>query len=286
MGSPLVIPYSNPLAQAWRLPSFESPRVNLRWEYGKTFTVAAGTTVPNNIIPIEGSAPFLWREVAFNIGASAPGKIFARFRDGRGKKLSADLLSVEELAGPIPISQLLPRTSQLFVDIQNTGVGSIDVQVILKGIQLYQRLGINDCMPGFDPEDYTPLYKMYSRPAVGEFDEPFDYYFEIAATALQNQTVVLPMESDADFYWRSMTAAYTGAGLQKFQFADAWDNSLSSDFVLQTNAFGLAPMGRPLGPPEVCCPAYSALTVRAVEYANDTTTAKIVLRGVKRFKSR
>lgn len=285
MGSPLVVPFSNPLAQAWRLPSFESPRVNLRWEYGATFTVAAGTTLSNNIIPIQGSSPFLWREVAFDIAAALPGTIFARFRDGHGKKLSADLLSVEELNGPIPISQMLPRTSQLFVDIQNTGLVSINVQVILKGINLYQRLGINTCMPGFEPEEYTPLYKMYSCPGPGEYDEPFDYYFEIAATALQQQTVVLPMESDSDFYWRSMTAAYTGAGLQKFQFSDAWDNSLSSDFVVQTNAFGLAPMARPLGPPEVCCPAYSALTVRAVEYNNNTTTAKIVLRGVKRFKN-
>lgn len=285
VGSILAPPFSNPLAQAWRLPSFEARRVTTRWEYAQTFTVAAGTTVPNNIIPIQGSSPFLWREIGFDIAAANPGTIFARFRDGRGKKLSADLLSVEELDGPIPISQFLPHASQLFVDLQNTGLASIDVQVILKGVQLYQRLGINDCMPGFEPENYLPLYQMYSKPGPREYDEPFDYYFEIAATASQNQTVVLPMESDADFYWRGLTAAYTGDGLQKFQFVDAWDNSLSSDYVLQTNAFGLAPMARPLGPPEVCCPAYSALTVRAIEYAAHAATAKIVLRGVKRFKA-
>ncbi len=96
--------------------------------------------------------------------------------------------------------------------------------------------------------------------------------------------MTLPMESDADFFWRGSTSAYIGAGLQKFLFADAWDNQLASDYVFQTNEFGLAPQARPLGPPEVVCPAYSNLNVKAIEYANNTTTAKIVLRGVKRYQ--
>lgn len=280
----LVKPYSNVLAPAWRLPSFESKRVPVRWEYGDTFTVANGSTSPNNSIPIQGSSPFLWRELAFNIGNALPGTIFARFRDGRGKKLMSDFMAVEELAGPIPVSLLLPHGSQLFVDLQNTGAGSIDVQVILKGKQLYQRLGINDCMPGFEPEEYFPEYRAFSKPAPDEFDEPFDYFFQVVATASQEQVVILRMESDADFYWRSMTASYSGVGLQKFKFADAWDNSLQSDYVLQTNMFGLAPMARPIGPPEVCCPAYSALTLNAIEYTANAATANIILRGVKRFK--
>lgn len=284
MANVIVPCFSNVLAPAWRLPSFDSPGVPLRWEYGGSFLVKAGTTVPNNIIPINGGSDFLWREVAFNIGAAIPGVIFARFRDGKGKKLSYDLLAVEELDGPLPISLKLPRTSQFFVDLQNTGGADITVQVILKGIQLYQRAGINTVPPGFEPESYLPMYKAFSRPPAGWHDEPFDYYFEIAALALQNQTVTLPMESDADFYWRGSTAAYIGTGLQKFRFSDAWDNDLSSDFVFQTNEFGLAPQARPLGPPEVCCPAYSNLNVRAIEYNNNTTTAKIVLRGVKRFQ--
>jgi hypothetical protein len=280
----LPVCYSNPLAPRWRLPSFDFPKVNQRWEYAATFVVPAGGTVMNNVIPINGGTEFLWREVGFNIGAAAAGTIFARFKDGKGKKLSNDLLSVEELSGPLPINQSLPRATQLFVDLQNTGVGNISVQVILTGVQIYDRAGINTVVAGFEPEAYTPLYEMYSKPPAGWHDEPFDYYFEIPATALQTQTVVLPMEADADFYWRGSTAAYIGNGLQRFQFSDAWDNNLSFGYVFQTNEFGLAPQARPLGPPEVCCPAYSTVTVRAVEYANATTTAKIVLRGVKRYR--
>src|SRR5258706_7137111 len=160
--------YSNPLAQPWRLPSFESPRVNRYWRYAETFTIAAGTTVfggPNegeNHIDIQGGADFLWREIAFDIAAANPGTLFARFRDGKGKRMSKDLLSVEELDGPIAISKILPRSSQVFIDIQNTGASDIDVQVILKGINLYQPLGINTCMPGFDPESYVPEWFTYS----------------------------------------------------------------------------------------------------------------------------
>ncbi len=281
----LPVPFSNPLAQRWRLASFESARVNRYWRYGKTFTVAAGTTVFNQSIPIQGGADFLWRENAFGIGASAPGKIFARFRDGNGKRMSKDLLSVEELRGPIAISQLLPRTSQVFVDIQNTGVGSIDVQVILKGVNLYQPLGINTAPAGFEPEEYVPLWATYSIPPAGWHDEPFDYYFELAAASLQVQNgVPLQMDSDADFYWRGVTGFSSGNGLQQLIWRDAWDNQLSSDFVTQGNELGVAPNCRPLNP-EVCCPAYSTLAVSATEYATATTTLKFALRGVKRFRN-
>ncbi len=284
MANVIVPCFSNVLAPAWRLPSFDSPRVPQRWEYAGNFLVPAGTTVMNQVIAINGGSEFLWREVAFDIAGANPGVIFARFKDGKGKKLSYDLLSVEELRGPIPISMTLPRASQFFVDLQNTGGADITVQVILKGIQVFDRAGIYTVPIGFELESYLPMYKAFSKPPIGWHDEPFDYYFEIPATALQDQNVTLPMESDADFFWRGSTAAYIGAGLQKFLFSDAWDNQLASDYVFQTNEFGLAPQARPLGPPEVVCPAYSNLNVKAIEYANDTTTAKIVLRGVKRYQ--
>ncbi len=281
----IIVPcFSNVLAPAWRLPSFDSPRVPQRWEYAGSFLVTAGSTLMNQVIAINGGSEFLWREVAFDIAAANPGVIFARFKDGQGKKLSQDLLSVEELRGPLPISMMLPRASEFFVDLQNTGGADINVQVILKGAQMFDRVGIYTIPIGFEPESYLPMYKAFSKPPIGWHDEPFDYYFEIPATALQSQNVTLPMQSDADFYWRGSTAAYIGAGLQKFLFSDAWDNQLASDFVFQTNEFGLAPQARPLGPPEVCCPAYSNLNVKAIEYANATTTAKIVLRGVKRYQ--
>jgi len=283
--------YSNPLAQPWRLPSFESKRVNRYWRYAETFTVAAGTTVqggPNEgeaHIDIQGSADFLWREIAFDIAAANPGTMFARFRDGSGKRMSKDLLAVEELDGPIAISKLLPRTSQMFVDLQNTGGADIDIQVILKGINLYQPLGIHTCMPGFDPESYVPLWFTYSTPPPGWKDEPYDYYFEIPATVLQVQNgLPLQMDSDADFYWRGITGFSTGDGLQKVLFRDAWDNQLAADQIVQANAFGQAPNCRPISP-EVCCPAYSTLTAFATEYANDTTTLKFAMRGVKRVRA-
>jgi len=281
----LPVAYSNPLAQNWRLPSFGAKRVNRYYRYGATFTVAPGTTVFNQSIPIQGGADFLWREVAFDIGAALPGTIFARFRDGKGKRMSKDLLAVEEVRGPIAISQLLPRTSQILVDLQNTGAASIDVQVILKGVNLYQPVGINTMPAGLEPEEYVPLWATYSTPLPGWHDEPFDYYFEFAATLLQVQNgLPLQMDSDADFYWRGVTGFSSGDGLQRLIWRDAWDNQLSPGPIVQANALGQAPQCRPINP-EVLCPAYSTPTVSLEEYAGATTTLKFALRGVKRIRN-
>jgi len=286
----LPVPFSNPLAQPWRLPSFDTKRVNRYWRYAQTFTIPAGTTVqggpdPGNHININGGADFLWREMAFDLDGSLPGKLFARFRDGHGKRLSKDLLSVEELSGPIAISQMLPRMSQLFIDIQNTGAVDRDVQVILKGINLYQSIGINTCAPNFQPEDYVPLWFTYSTPPPGWHDEPFDYYFEISATANQpRKEIPIQMDTDADFYWRGVTGFLVGDGNLSLQWRDAWDNQLSDDLIVSANALGVAPNCRPISP-EVCCPAYSTPMLIASEIGGENVGLKGAMRGVKRFKN-
>src|SRR5271165_5187691 len=98
--------YSNPLAQPWRLPNFEAKTVNLQWKYAPLLPllVPAGTTLYNQIIPMVGQADFLWREVAFDTGAASPGTIRIRFKDQQGKRMSHDLLAVEELRGPLAIT--------------------------------------------------------------------------------------------------------------------------------------------------------------------------------------
>jgi hypothetical protein len=284
------VPYSNPYAQPWKLPNFESRRVPLRWTYGGTFTVPASSTVNNNAILINGSADFEWREIAFYQatipGGTAPivGSISARFKDSHGKRLSADLLAIEELQGPIPVSQPCPRGTQITVDLANNSAVDYSVQVILKGNELFDPLGINRCMPGFDPEQYIPLYDFYSVPPEGWHDEPFDYFFSFDLEASERRLLSLPMEYDADFYWRGETATISGSGDITLKFSDAFQNSLSQNFVLRPNAFGVAPQTR-VRYPEVCCPAYSVPTVEIIEQVGLDVDLNLTLRGVKRFKN-
>src|SRR5262249_55608492 len=111
----------------------------------------------------------------FDIGSAAPGTITVRFKDNQGRRMSQDMLAVEELQGPIPVPWLMPRQQAIKIDIANSGGSSISVQPILKGVEQFQRLGINTCMPGFEPESYVPLYMRYSLPPAGWHDEPYDY---------------------------------------------------------------------------------------------------------------
>jgi hypothetical protein len=289
-GQILPVCYSNPLAQNWRYPSFEAPKVNQQWKYAPILplTVPAGTTLYDQKIPMVGGADFLWRENAFDTGAAVPGTIRIRFKDQQGKRMSHDLLAVEELQGPIPVSEFVSRSTQITYDIQNLGLANVQVQVILKGILVYEPLGINTCMPGFSPEDYMPLYCMYSLPPAGWHDEPYDMYFEIPATALQSQQgLPLQMDTDADFFVRGITGfadTTPGNGLQMFRFIDAWQNQLSSTYVLQGNELGPAPQARPIFP-EIWLPKYSTPTVDCIEYEDDSTLTKFAFRGVKRFQN-
>lgn len=286
----LPVPFSNPYAPPWRLPNFETPYVPLRWSYGGTFTVAAGTTVFNQPIPINGSSDFVARELAFYVatipGGSAPnaGVITVRFKNSLGKRWMPDLLAIEDLEGPMPVSQVCPKATQLLIDIANTDAVDYSVQVIVKGIERFEPVGINRCMPGFDPERYIPFYDFYSVPPPGWHDEPFDYWFSLTATASQRKQTLLPMDGDADFYWRGITGYNVeGNGRQTLRFVDAWQNQLSQNFVVQANALGVAPYTRPIYP-EVCCPAYSVLTVEQVEYLASGASLSMALRGVKRFR--
>lgn len=278
--------FSNPLAPPWRLPNFEARFVNYRWTYGGTFDIPAGSLVQNNQININGGSDFLCRELAFQINADQePGSIRVRFKDPNGKRLSADLLTTEELEGPIGIDLYCPRATPVLIDIQNLGAGAAVVQVIMKGIEIFQPLGINRCMPGFEAEVYTPLFDLYSIPAPGWHDEPFDYYFELDATALQTKTgSPMRLDGDADFFWRGI-GGYEGGGggSQYLRFIDPYGNYLSNGPVAQDNELGVPPYTRPILP-EVCCPAYSILSVDQIEYANHAAQANVVLRGVKRFR--
>lgn len=289
----LPVPYSNLMAPPWRLPNFETRQVPLRWSYGGTFTVLASTLQSNVSIPMNGDADFECRELAFYVStipggtATTPGSIRIRFKNSLGKRLSSDLLAIEDYEGPMPISMILPRSSKIYMDIQNIDVNDLSVQVILKGVELFEPLGINRCMPGFEPEKYIPMYDFYSVPPDGWHDEPFDYYFPLTCLAGTRKTTPLPMDPDADFYWRGITGfdALNNTALQTLRFVDAFGNQLSQGYVVQANALGAAPFARSLYP-EVCCPANSVMTVDQVEYVNGAfnAEARIALRGVKRFR--
>jgi hypothetical protein len=278
--------YSNPYAPPWRLPNFESPWVNLRWTYDEVFLVPGGGKTQFNLtIPINGNSDFICRELAFDNGGAQPGSLLVRFKNADGRRMSHDLLQIEEYAGPIPIDWYIKKGTNVYVDIQNTDV-TATLQVILKGISVYEPLGINTCMPGFEPERYLPLYKMYSRPAQGWHDEPYDMYFDVeqnVSTVIQSQPLL--MDSDADFYVRGITGLAAGVGLVKVRFQDNWQNSLSAGYVLQGNEFGPAPQARPIYP-EICCPLQSNLTVDLSEYTGiGNASTLFALRGVKRFRN-
>lgn len=281
----LPVCHSNPYAPPWRLPNFESPWVNLRWTYAKTFNVPGGVKTQFNLqIPINGNSDFICRELAFDNGGALAGSISVRFKDGDGKRMSHDLLFIEEYAGPIPINWFIKRGTTVTVDIQNTDM-TVNVQIILKGIAIFERLGINTCMPGFDPEEYIPLYEMYSKPPQGWHDEPFEYYFDIEQNALTvKNSTPLQMDPDADFYARGITGLANATGLVKVRFQDQWQNSLSNGFVLQGNEFGVFPKARPIFP-EICCPKQSLLTVDTTEYTNNNASTLFAFRGVKRFQN-
>lgn len=289
----LPVPYSNLMAPPWRLPNFETRQVPLRWSYGGTFTVPALSLVSNVSIPMNGDSDFECRELAFNVATipggtvTTPGAIRVRFKNSMGKRLSSDLLDVESLEGPLPISMILPRANKFYIDIQNLDSSDLSVQVILKGVELFEPLGINRCMPGFEPEEYIPMYDFYSTPPRGWHDEPFDYYFPLTVLRGARKTTPLPMDPDADFYWRGISGydKANNTALQTLRFVDAFGNQLSQTYVTQGNALGTAPYARPMYP-EVCCPAHSVLTVDQVEYANGAFDAelRLAMRGVKRFR--
>lgn len=284
---PRIFPaaFSNPLAPAWRLPSFEAKFVNYRWTYGGTFAIPAGSLVQNNQIDINGGSDFICRELAFQINADQPaGSIRVRFKDPTGKRMSADLLTTEELEGPVAIDWFCPRSQPVLVDIQNPSGHAAVVQVILKGIEIFQPLGVNRCMPGFEPERYTPLFDMYSIPAPGWHDEPFDYYFELpVAASARRQGTPMKMDGDADFFWRGVGGYSADEGRQYLRWIDPFGNYLSNAYVAEENELGVAPYARPMLP-EVCCPAYSVLSADQVAMAAAAAQANVVLRGVKRFR--
>lgn len=280
----LPAPRQNPLAPAWRLPSFERPYAVRRFVTEDTFTVAAGTLAPRNLIQMDGDADMIVDEISFGRQAALPGRIQARFQTGDGLRMSYDLLMCEEIEGPLFPPLALKARSRMYVDLQNSGLASIDVQVQLKGWKQYQAIDSNPCVDGFAPEEYLPLWRRYSSPAAGQHDEAFDYYFELPATSGQVQLAQpLPLEDDAVFLWRGSCGLSDGAGAQKVILYDPFGNKLASDYVLQDNAFGQANQARPQFP-EVVCPPGSFPAIDASEYLAASTTLRFVLRGVKRIQ--
>lgn len=278
----------NPLAQAFRLPSFEFPYAAIRYTRDKTFTVGAGAGVYSQQIQLDRDADMLINELAFGIGAANPGTITARFKTNDGKRMSYDLIPVEELSGPLFPPMLMDAGTNLYVDLFNSGAGSIDVQVLLKGWRQYQPVTPQPCVQGFVPEEYLPLWQRYSAAPEGWHDEPYVYPFILTcASGAQKLKQPLPMDDDAVFLWRGISgidALGGGGGLQKFIFWDAWGNPLSSDFVVQANELGPGGICRPIYP-EVVCPASSVPQVDQAEYTGggDAET-RVSLVGVKRFR--
>jgi hypothetical protein len=273
---------SNPLAQAWRLPSFEQPFASFRYVKAATFTIDAGAYVPRNLVELDGDADMCITEVSFGRGAAAAGTILARITTGDGLRMSYDLLATEEIEGALFPELGMKARSRLLVDLQNNGGSDVDVQVQFKGWKQSQRISPGACVPGFGPETYNPAWASYSKAPAGWKDLPFQYYFELSALALQDQDgIPLNIEDDAVFFARGISGVSDGDGAQKFILTDPYGTQLSSDFVTQDCFWGQGGLQKPLYP-EIFCPPGSSFQLRAQEYLNATTTARFVLHGVKR----
>lgn len=282
---PLIPLRQNPICPAWRYPSFEFETAALRYVKDRTFTVP--TTGSFGLeLNIDQDSDLLINEISFGVDAADPGEIQARLTND-GKRLSRDLLMVEEISGPLFTPMFCRQGAKVMIDLTNASGDSQDVQVQLKGWRQYGPLGAGQCAPGFEPESYLPIWKRYSSPPAGWHDEPYDYYFElpILASATRNK-IPLPLDNDAVFLMRGMCGfsdEADGAGYQRLLFWDPWGNPLAQSLDLQGNVLGTENNLKTLFP-EVLCPAGSVLQVDQAEILGAATTARVVLRGVKRFQ--
>lgn len=134
--------------------------------------------------------------------------------------------------------------------------------------------------PTFENTPYSPLFMKFPPPPPGWEDHFFVHYFEfsVPTTGLQRQP--MPLEQDADFYWRA-TMGSTDEIFQ-MQFFDAFGNPIASDLDFALNVQNFR---QPVGNwPELFCPKGSTPSVTVTNSGGVATTITIALVGVKRYK--
>jgi len=132
----------------------------------------------------------------------------------------------------------------------------------------------------FDPTPYIPLFTRYPAPPDGYEDSFFVHYYELTVPTAGLQRYPLPIEQDADFYWRATMGSQDS--IFTLQFFDSFGNPVESglDYALNTMAFQ-----QPVGKwPELYCPRGSTPTVTVANSGAGGDTLTIALVGVKRYQ--
>lgn len=173
-------------------------------------TVPANSIVRGQPLAIDTDGDFLAREMQFVVfvtdGAVQPGAIRVRIRDGAGRLITTDFISILDLNGPMFPMLPLCKGSVLIIDYQNVGSTTATVWLLFKG---YQRSQCAD-QSSFTP-NYTPMYKRYSVPAAADIDD-FEYPFTFTSTGAGDLLrIPLQTDNDADFLWRGLTGDWNTA---------------------------------------------------------------------------
>lgn len=143
-----TISSANPYAPEWMTGIFRSPCTPPGFQdkhrvYSKTLpAMATGTSLFNQVMPIDGRSDFIGWEFAFfpvlPLAGIAYGDIQVRFRDGAGNRLSQDWLNPQDIEGPIFPQLVLLAGSNFMIDIKNVNAGSVTFQVMIRGFARYK----------------------------------------------------------------------------------------------------------------------------------------------------
>jgi hypothetical protein len=183
--------------------------------------VASGTFVLGNNLAIDNDADYLVREFQFVVTAvtvdgtsstttAQASDIRVRIRDGQGRLFTSDFIPIADLNGPLCPPWPIRRGSNLIIDYQNINTTVAQIQTVWMLLKGWKR---NPCpsLNAFTPP-YTPMYRQYPKPAVGQELEDFEYPFTFTASgALDLLKIPLQTDNDADFWWCGITGDWNTA---------------------------------------------------------------------------
>lgn len=132
----------------------------------------------------------------------------------------------------------------------------------------------------FYPTPYIPLFQRYPKAPQGYEDSFFIHFYELTVPTAGLQRYPLPLESDADFYWRATMGSRDS--IFELRFFDSFGNPLESDLDFAVNTMTFE---QPVGKwPELYCPRGSTPTVTVANSGGGGDVLTIALLGVKRYQ--
>lgn len=216
--------YGNPYAPAWMGVSPVIKGIRDR-EYDLDLppvAVPSNSFVLNNSFVMDGDTDYLVREFQFLVtsvtidgepaaGTALSSDIRVRIRDGRGRLFTTDYIPIADLNGALCPCWPIPRGSVLIIDYQNfnqTPGQVANVWMCLKG---WKRFQCQNDQQELNPP-YTPMYRMYPKPQVGQEFEDFEYPFTFVSTGASDLLKIpLQTDNDADFWWCGITGDWNTA---------------------------------------------------------------------------